>query len=134
MIETAKKAKKASLITATLDTDIKNAALNNIAKELTNEAQNIFEANNTDLMLAKELVENGELSQSTFNRLKLDENKFRDMVQGVLDVAKLPDPVNKVLLKRELDKDLILEKISSMPYPSTEIHENNHHLHQWSMF
>ena len=72
----------------------------------------IFEANKTDLETAKSLVESGELTKSTFNRLKLDENKMRDMIQGIRDIAKLEDPVNKKLLVRELDSDLTLYKVS----------------------
>ena len=52
------------------------------------------------------------MSQSTYNRLKLDENKMRDMIQGIIDISNLEDPIGKILLKRELDKDLILSKIS----------------------
>ena len=90
----------------------KNSALQKIAEHLKENSDGIFEANRSDLMAAKKLVETGELNQSTFNRLKLDGNKMRDMIQGVLDIAKLPDPSGKVLLRRELDDGLILEKIS----------------------
>ena len=61
---------------------------------------------------AQILVEQVKLAKSTFNRLKLDENKMHDMIQGVRDIAKLDDPIGKILLKRELDTDLILEKVS----------------------
>ena len=37
-----------------------------------------------------------------FNRLKLDENKLRDMITGVRDVAKLENPVNKILWSRDI--------------------------------
>src|SRR5699024_6345300 len=49
---------------------------------------------------------------STFNRLKFDENKMRDMIKGIREIAKLEDPVNKKLLVRELDKELTLYKVS----------------------
>src|SRR3989338_11454476 len=45
-------------------------------------------------------------------RLKVDENKVKDMSQMVLSVAKLEDPVGKLLQKTELDKGLVLEKVS----------------------
>ena len=61
---------------------------------------------------AEALVENGEISKSTFNRLKLDDNKMRDMIQGVRDIANLEDPIGKKLLERELDSGLILTKVS----------------------
>lgn len=111
-IEIAKNAKIASLKVAELDTNIKNQALENIAKMLEEHKSEIFEANAQDLEEAKTLVETGEISQSAYNRLKLDENKMRDMIQGVKDIANLDDPIGKVLLKRQLDEDLILKKIS----------------------
>ena len=111
-IEIAKKAKEASLMTASLSKEIKNEALNKIADALEEAKDEIFEANKIDLELASPLVENGELSKSTFNRLKLDENKMRDMIAGVRAIAKLPDPVNKKLFVRELDENLTLSKVS----------------------
>lgn len=111
-IEIAKNAKIASLKVAELDTNIKNQALENIAQMLEEHKSEIFEANAQDLEEAKTLVETSEISQSAYNRLKLDENKMRDMIQGVKDIANLDDPIGKVLLKRQLDEDLILKKIS----------------------
>ena len=110
--EIAIKAKNASKKVATLSTEIKNKALLNIANNLKVNQDKIFEANKMDLELAKPFVENGELSQSVFNRLKLDENKMRDMIQGIIDISNLEDPIGKTLLKRQLDDGLILTKIS----------------------
>lgn len=111
-LEIATKAKNASKKVATLSTEIKNKALLNIANNLKANQDKIFEANKMDLELAKPFVENGELSQSVFNRLKLDENKMRDMIQGIIDISNLEDPIGKTLLKRQLDDGLILTKIS----------------------
>ena len=111
-LEIATKAKNASKKAATLSTEIKNKALFNIANNLKANQDKIFEANKMDLELARPLVENGELSQSVFNRLKLDENKMRDMIQGIIDISNLEDPIGKTLLKRQLDDGLILTKIS----------------------
>ena len=108
----ARNAKEASLKIADLSTEIKNKALIQIADEIEAHKNEIFEANKKDLADAEKLVQNGELSKSTFNRLKLDDNKMRDMIQGIRDVANLEDPVNKKLLVRELDSDLTLYKVS----------------------
>ena len=108
----AKKAKLASKKMAVLSTGLKNKALLNIASNIERNKDKIFEANKQDLENAKILVKRGDITQSTFNRLKLDDNKMRDMVQGVKDIASLEDPIGKVLLKRELDEDLVLTKIS----------------------
>ena len=111
-LEIATKAKNASKKVATLSTEIKNKALLNIANNLKANQDKIFEANKMDLELARPFVEKGELSQSVFNRLKLDENKMRDMIQGIIDISNLEDPIGKTLLKRQLDDGLILTKIS----------------------
>ena len=111
-LEIAKKAKAASKKAAALSCDIKNRALLNVAENIKNNKDKIFEANKKDLEEAEQLVKRGELSQSVFNRLKLDENKMRDMIQGIIDISNLEDPIGKVLLKRQLDEGLILTKIS----------------------
>ena len=108
----AKTAKAAALEIADISTDLKNKALLKIADNLEKNKTEIFEANKKDLLDAKSLVTSGEISKSTFNRLKLDENKMRDMIQGIRDVAKLEDPVNKKLFVRELDEGLTLYKVS----------------------
>lgn len=111
-IEIAKLAKEASLKIASLDESIKNKALNAVADAIEAHKAQIFDANKTDLELAEPLVASGELSKSTFNRLKLDENKMRDMIAGIREIAGLPDPVNKKLFVRELDEGLTLYKVS----------------------
>ncbi len=111
-IEIAKNAKEAGLKISALNVKIKNDALNCIAKSFEEHKQEIFDANKQDLENAKTLVEEGKISNSTYNRLKLDENKMRDMIQGVRDIANLEDPIGKVLLNRELDEGLILQKVS----------------------
>ena len=108
----AKKAKAASKKIAVLSTELKNSALINIAEKIEQNKDKIFEANLLDLSEAKKMVDSGEITQSAYNRLKLDENKMRDMIQGVRDIARLDDPVGKILLKRELDDGLVLTKIS----------------------
>lgn len=111
-IEIAKAAKKASLEIADVSTEMKNEALLKVADAIESNKDKIFEANKIDLDEAVALVEAGELSKSTYNRLKLDENKMRDMIQGIRDIANLEDPVNKKLLVRELDEGLTLYKVS----------------------
>ena len=111
-INIAQNAKTASLEIADISTEIKNQALLEIAQAIENNAELIYSANKKDLEDAQSLVESGELSKSTFNRLKLDENKMRDMIKGIRDIACLEDPVNKKLFVRELDEGLTLNKVS----------------------
>jgi len=111
-LEIAKNAKEASLQLANLPTELKNSALESIAKALEQNRQVLFDANKQDLKDAQKMVEDGELSQAVFNRLKLDENKMNSMISGVKDLINLEDPINKCLLARELDAGLNLYKIS----------------------
>lgn len=111
-LKIAQAAKVASLEIANTETNLRNKALLKIADELEACKDEIFEANKADLNASAKFVEWGEMPKSVFNRLKLDNNKMRDMIQGIRDVAQLPDPINHKLLVRELDKDLILYKIS----------------------
>lgn len=111
-IDIAKTAKRAALKLADADTELKNKVLQNAADKLEQNSKTIFEANAKDLEAAKQLVETGEITPSIYKRLKLDENKLRDMVQGLRDLINLSDPVNKVLLRRQLDEGIVLEKVS----------------------
>ena len=110
--EIAKLAKIASIEAMQLSTEIKNNALNAIAKAFENNKEQILNANIQDLNEAEILLKNGEISQAIFNRLKLDENKLRDMISGVKDIANLPDPINKIIWKREIAEGMNLKKIS----------------------
>ena len=108
----AKLAKEAALAIAPLSTEIKNQALETIARNLELNKDKIFEANNIDLITAKRFVDKGEITTATYARLKLDENKLRDMIQGIRDVKNLEDPVNKKLWAMKLDDGLDLYKVS----------------------
>ncbi len=110
--ELAKSAKEASLALLGADSELKNTALEAIRKNIEEKKEEIFEANKQDLQEAKSLVDSGEISSSTYARLKLDENKMRDMLKGIQDVISLEDPANKVLWTKELDEGLILKKIT----------------------
>ena len=108
----AKNAKNASIALSSLSCEIKNAALKNVADVLKNNTNSVIEANERDLAAAKIAVEEGKLSKSVFNRLKADENKINAIIDGIYDVMKLDDPVNKVEFTRELSDGLILKKVT----------------------
>lgn len=112
ILQTVKKACLAKAELFNLDTKIKNDVLLNIAKNIENNKEKIFAANKKDLENAEKMIEEGKLTQATFGRLKLDDNKMRDMIQGIYDVIKLDDPSNKVLWARELDENLVLKKVT----------------------
>jgi glutamate-5-semialdehyde dehydrogenase len=106
--ETAKQAKKAAIQLSAVKTDVKNAALAEIAKALRQNTDKIISANKKDLAAA----EKNKLSTPLLKRLKFDENKIADVVAGIESLIKLDDPVGKTLSATELDKGLELYKVS----------------------
>lgn len=112
LIDLVKNAKESTYKLQSLNTEIKNYALSEIAKNIEKRKNEIFEANNKDLENAKELLNNKKISLSMFNRLKLDDNKMIDIISGIKDVIKLEEPINKILTETELDDNLILQKVS----------------------
>jgi glutamate-5-semialdehyde dehydrogenase len=106
--EIAKQAKKASIQLAAVKTDVKNAALAEIAKALKQRSNEIISANKKDLAAA----EKSDLAGPLLKRLKFDENKIADVVAGIEGLIKLDDPVGKTLSATELDKGLELYKVS----------------------
>lgn len=108
----AKQAKQASNKLATFDTKTKNNILLALRNAIIANQEKILEANSKDLKEAVVLLENNEITSSVFNRLKLDENKLKDMIHEIEDVIRLEDPVGKILIERELDENLILKKIT----------------------
>ena len=93
---------------AALSLELRNRALSAISDALEAEADKIFAANEKDLARAQ--VENQPaplLKRLRFDRVKLDE-----CLAGINSLLSLPDPLFRTLLKRELDSDLILHKVT----------------------
>ena len=112
LFEIAKNAKSAFLKTMNMQEAKKNEVLAEIARLLDKYEEEIFLANKKDLEEAKNLLDKNEINLATYNRLKLDKNKLKDMIQGLKDLEKLENPVNKTLWEKELDDGLILKKIT----------------------
>ncbi|KAL9093541.1 MAG: hypothetical protein Q9165_003936 [Trypethelium subeluteriae] len=112
-IECAKAARVASRKLAILSTQERNNALTAIHNALAEAKESILMANKCDLVSATDASEKGELSQSILKRLDLGRpGKWEDMLQGILDVRRLEDPIGKVDLRMELDDDLIRQRKS----------------------
>lgn len=100
--------KKASCKLAALDINTKNKALKNISDNIDKSRDLIIKENLLDI---EEAEKNG-LAHPLLKRLKLDNSKIDILIKGINDLISFEDPVNKILGKTELDKDLILTKIS----------------------
>lgn len=102
------KARQASRSLATLQTDIKNAALSAIASALHVHAERIFTANTTDL---KRCEAEG-LAQPLLKRLRFDREKLQTVIAGIESLIRIKDPVGETLLATELDEGLDLYRVS----------------------
>ncbi len=106
--EITKKMKLEAPLMAASSITVRNHALEQIKNCLLVNKDAIFEANQFDLNRAKE----NEIAASVQKRLKFDEGKLRDVALGLEQLMQLDDPVGKVLLDRELDSGLRLQRIS----------------------
>ena len=88
--------------------EARNNALENIAEALEENKEAIFEANKKDMAYA---AENG-ISESVAKRLKYNEAKLKDSVEGLISLKGLPDPLNKTTLARQLSEGLTLYRVS----------------------
>ncbi len=104
----AVKMKSSAPILASSSLAQRNRALELIAVALQEHKEHIFEANRMDM----EYAQNNNIAGSVMKRLKYDEHKLKDSIQGVLELKELNDPIGAVLLHRQLDSGLILKKVS----------------------
>jgi glutamate-5-semialdehyde dehydrogenase len=86
-------AKRAARVLASLETGVKNAALDAIARALIDRTDEILEANGLDVDAA---VAAG-LSATLIDRLTLDPQRIAGIAAGVRQIAGLADPVGEVI-------------------------------------
>ena len=108
MDELARQVKESSIKLAAAGTEIKNKALAHIAASLKEKKEEIIRANQEDL----ERSEQENLPAPLLKRLKFDEAKIADAIDGISSLIKLEDPVGKTLLSTELDDGLELYKVT----------------------
>ncbi|HPD01277.1 MAG TPA: glutamate-5-semialdehyde dehydrogenase, partial [Acetivibrio sp.] len=106
--EMACQVKDASIKLAAADTKLKNDALAHIARSLIDRKDEILKANAMDLKRSEE--EN--LSAPLLKRLRFDDAKIADVVNGINSLIGLKDPVGRTLLSTELDDGLELYRVT----------------------
>ena len=89
----AERAKSAARALASLGTEEKKGLLMAMADGLTAQEKKIRKANEEDVAAARAAGTSGAL----LDRLELTQKRFQEMVAGVRQVAKLPDPVGEVM-------------------------------------
>ncbi|WP_444946212.1 glutamate-5-semialdehyde dehydrogenase [Microbulbifer sp. VTAC004] len=85
-------ARSASRLMARADTNSKNRALRAIAAELEAQRIQLAEANAQDMQAGRERG----LDAALLDRLELNDERIDAMIEGLLQVADLPDPVGEV--------------------------------------
>jgi glutamate-5-semialdehyde dehydrogenase len=100
-------AQRASRVLATLDSELRDQALQAIAAALVENADPILEANGRDL----EAGEAAGLSDALMDRLALDERRLEQMAEGVRRIAALPDPVGEVIDGSTLPNGLWMRRV-----------------------
>lgn len=108
MNELARRVKDASIMLAGAETELKNNALAKIAGALLQRKDEIITANREDLQRS----EREHLPAPLLKRLRFDEAKIMDAVDGIKSLIKLEDPVGRTLLSTELDEGLELYKVT----------------------
>ena len=104
MLTAAKAAKKqVSALTA----EQKNKALEAMADCLLAAEDEILQANALDIEKAT-----GSVSPVMLDRLQLTSARIAGMAQGIRDVARLPDPVGRILEEYRRDDGLFIQKVS----------------------
>ena len=101
-------AKKAERVLMTATSEMKNKALEAIAKALIENTAYIEENNRIDIENARS---NG-MSESMIDRLSLNESRIRAISDAVLQVASLDDPCGKVVSGTKRPNGLLIEKVT----------------------
>lgn len=93
---------------AALSLEVRNQALLAAADALLKEKEQIFAANQEDM----DAAEQAGIPNAVMKRLKFDEHKLEDVLNGIQELVKLPDPLSKIQLARQLDEGLELYRVS----------------------
>ena len=100
------KARKASEYKVT--TEVKNKVLNDYAKLIKNEKKFIINQNSKDINYARKKG----LKENLIKRLHLNENKLDGIINSILKIAKLKDPIDNTLEKWKRPNGLNIKRVS----------------------
>ena len=100
------KARKASEYKVT--TEVKNKVLNDYAKLIKNEKKFIINQNSKDIIYARKKG----LKENLIKRLHLNENKLDGIINSILKIGKLRDPIDNTLDKWKRPNGLNIKRVS----------------------
>lgn len=101
--EMAKGAREQSRILAAQPSDVRAAVLLRIADALESRVDEILAANQRDMAAAK-----GNIDENLTQRLLLRPKKVQQLAEGIRQIAKVDEPIGKLLARTELAEVLLL--------------------------
>lgn len=107
LIDLGKAAKAAARELALAKATVKNKALKACAQALRAASADIVAANAQDMAAGKAKG----LSKAMLNRLFLDADRVEAMASAVEDIAKLPDPVGRILEEKQRPNALVIQRV-----------------------
>jgi glutamate-5-semialdehyde dehydrogenase len=107
-VSIAETAKNASLELRTLNSEVRNEALQKVAVSICAQEAKIIEENKKDVEIAKE----SGLASYMIDRLTLNPKRIEDMACGVKEIASFADPLGKILEHRTLKNGIDISRIS----------------------
>ncbi len=105
--EVCRNAKQAARILNLLDTAKKNACLLKVSKALEEQQELILKANAKDIANARK---NG-MAEALIDRLSLNEQRMHGIIEGVIQVVSLTDPVGTVISRFDRPNGLHIEQV-----------------------
>ena len=108
MNEIALNARIANEKLAIASSEEKNGALNIMAEKIENNAKHILSENKKDIQIAK----SNSLSEAMIDRLSIDDTDIKNIASSIRGIAKLDDPVGKILGSWDRPNGLHIKKIS----------------------
>ncbi|MBO4946732.1 MAG: glutamate-5-semialdehyde dehydrogenase [Lachnospiraceae bacterium] len=105
--EVCRKAKQAARTLNLLDTAKKNACLLKVSKALEEQQELILKANAKDIANARK---NG-MAEALIDRLSLNEQRMHGIIEGVIQVVSLTDPVGTVISRFDRPNGLHIEQV-----------------------
>ncbi len=103
----ATSAKKASRSLVSISTDLKNRALDSMARALIDRADEILAANAEDMKTAKEKG----TSESLLDRLSLTEERVEGIATALKELIALPDPVGQITEGWKIPNGLLIKQV-----------------------
>ena len=105
--EIGKRARKSQFEILRLSTDEKNKALVSVADALIAHTDEILKENEKDVKISRDNL----VKESLIDRLTLTKERIKDMAEGLIQISKLPDPINEELDEFSRPNGLSIHKV-----------------------